>query len=95
MKQVRVFQDCTREYVLSEMHKYSFTKMSGLMLNPGLSVSMDQISQLVNSKDGTIIAMRSKVFFFWQKECLVEQTNSLGKLFTWYPKSKLVYISKK
>jgi len=89
MRQVRVFRNVPKEYVIDEMCKYSFSKVNGLHLSKDAQIAVDQIQELLEIKEGIVIKVRRHVFFFWTKECLVAHSNAYGTLYSWYPRAKI------
>lgn len=71
--------------------KDNFNKYIGFVPKDSLDKSKGQRVDLPKSLAGYMVAQRRHIFFFWQKECLIQQETSDGVFFTWIKKSNLEF----
>lgn len=90
-ERVVLFRDMSEKACIEAMHKYSITKVMGLSVPKNSPVSDGDRLQIEQTKEGKVVAKRHHVFFFWRTEYLVERETRYGRLYTWFPKSKITF----
>lgn len=93
MKKIHIFRNMSKEAMINYMQKDNniFHKRIGLMLPKESSIAIGSKVDLPSTRDGTIVATRRRLFFFWRKQYLIEQETKLGKFYTWYNEEKIYF----